>query len=158
MAAITPPGGTLKVEAIFSEANDVLAYVAAFATGLVGLGFVRLAVGMRGLVGHMALGLLVMHLAVLTRTLYWDAASDIVGEEKWSRWFEMSGGANVNIVFNTLIVFASYHALRALQLSIPEDIRDRYTLLGAAFYPRLGLIDALASAMRQTWRWLFGRA
>ena len=38
---------------VFASLNQLLADVAAAATGIVGLGFVRLAIAYRGFVGHM---------------------------------------------------------------------------------------------------------
>ena len=122
------------------QTNIVLAYAAAICTGIVALGFVRLITASVPLVRHMALGLILMHIAVLTRTLYWDVLRRIVGTDAWGGWFGLAERSSINIVFNVMIVLASYHALRALKLSIPEDIRARYSLVGSAFYPRLGFI------------------
>ncbi|WOI58377.1 hypothetical protein [Palleronia sp. LCG004] len=134
------------------ELSHVSAYLAAFATGLVGYGFVRLSIRGEGLVRHLATGLLLMHLAVFTRTLYWDGIRNFMDPELWARWSNFSGGTAVNVVFNTMVIFAGYHSLKALKLAIPEEDRDRFSLLGAAFYPRLRMIESMSSMLKKRQR------
>lgn len=132
------------------------AYGAMGATLTVGYGFVRLALRHTGIIGDLATGLLLMHAAVLLRTLYWDGLRAALPDPVWQRWYEMSGETAINLLFNTMIVLAGYHSLRALRLSIPEEIRGEYTLLGAAFYPRIRLLEALKAALIRFWRRFFG--
>ena len=147
----------MTIGEVVRELTQATAYIAAAGTGLVGLGFVRLTFGDRGLVHHLALGLMVMHAAVFLRTLYWDVARDWMPPAAWEAWTDMTDGISVNLVFNVLLIFALYHSLKALKLSIPEDIRGDYTIVTAALYPRLRVMQALTGALRRIWRRLIRR-
>lgn len=143
----------MSIEGTLYAASHFSAYFAALAAGIVGYGFVRLAFRQSGLVGHMAVGLLMMHLAVFLRTLYWDAFRNLAPEELWTWWYDWSGESSINVFFNVLVILAGYHSLKALHLAIPADVRAEYSLIGAAFYPRRRVLqrfcDALARLLRR---------
>ncbi len=108
--------------------------VALIVTGLMGLGFVRLAWTARGLIGHLAQGVVMVHAAVFLRTLYRDILPLAVAPEVL---FARPAFLTVSLVLNALIVLAGWHGLRALHLAIPDAVRGRYSLLTAALYPPL---------------------
>ncbi len=102
-------------------------------TGLMAAGFVRLAFRGRGLVGHMAIGIVTVHSAVFLRTLYRDLAPLVFDES--SVLFSRGAFLVVALALNGLIAIAGWHGLKALYLAIPEQARGRYSLLTAAMYP-----------------------
>jgi hypothetical protein len=111
------------------------AFLALVVTGLMAIGFVRLALRARGLVGHLAIGILAIHAAVFLRTLYRDFAPLLLDDG--SVLFTRGGSLVAALVLNVLIVVAGWHGLRALHLAIPAAARRRYSLLTAALYPPL---------------------
>jgi len=132
--------------------DQVLACLAAAAAGLVGYGFLRLAFRHSGSVGHLATGLLLMHLVVVSRSLYLGTIRFLVSPEVWTAWLALNGDHVANLVLNALVVLAGYHSLKALKLSIPPEIRDEYSLIGTAFYPRLRVFDILRDFLLACWR------
>ncbi len=140
----------------FYASSHASAYLAVAATAIVGYGFVRLAFKHSGLVGHLAMGLLLMHTAMFVRTLYWDGLRNVVPKSAWDQWYVASNGTAVNLVFNVMVILAGYHSLKALKLAIPEEIRGQYSLLGAAFYPRLRILDTLRRAIIALWNRVSG--
>lgn len=103
--------------------------------GLMAAGFVRLAWRSRGLVGHMATGILAVHGAIFLRTLYRDILPLVLGEG--SAAYGRLAFLSVTLTLNLLLILAGWHGLRALYLAIPPEDRGRYTLLTAALYPPL---------------------
>lgn len=120
--------------------NDVMTtvhlgsvFLVVLVTGLMAVGFVRLAYWARGLVGHLARGILAIHLAILLRTLYRDVLPLFVMRD--AAVFAPAVMFSVAVALNVLIALAGWHGLRALYLAIPEPARGRYSLLTAALYP-----------------------
>jgi hypothetical protein len=111
------------------------AFLVLLVTGLMAAGFVRLSWYARGLIRHLAIGILTVHLAVFLRTLYRDVAPLIF--DGGSLIFSDTGVLAVALVLNALIALAGYHGLKALYLAIPKEARARYSLLTAALYPPL---------------------
>ena len=146
----------MTLREIIYASSHASAYLAVATTAVVGYGFVRLAFKHSGLVGHLATGLLLMHTAVFLRTLYWDGLRNVVPQSIWNQWYAISNGTAVNLVFNVMVILAGYHSLKALKLAIPEEIRSRYSLLGAAFYPRLRILNALRRAIIALWNRVSG--
>ena len=109
------------------------ALLALLVTGLMAAGFVRLALRAKGLVGHLATGIVMVHAAVFVRTLYRDIAPWFLDEG--SILLSRACFLIVTMVLNALIALAGWHGLRALYLAIPESARGRYSLLTAALYP-----------------------
>ncbi len=130
------------------ELNHRSAILASLATIFISVGFVRLALKEKGLIRHLATGLLLMHMVVFLRTFYWDVVQYFTGTVAWEEWSELTGGRAVNVIFNAMVVLAAYHSLRALKLAIPEDVRSEYSLIGAAFYPRPGFGKRLRKLRR----------
>jgi ABC-type transport system involved in cytochrome c biogenesis permease subunit len=120
---------------ILTVAHLGSAVLALVVTGLLAAGFVRLAWNARGLVRHMAVGILAIHSAVFLHTLYRDIVPWLFGGSAFL--FAPGAALAVALVLNTLIVVAGWHGLRALHLAIPEPARRRYTILTAALYPPL---------------------
>lgn len=146
----------MSISDILYTASHVSAYLGAIVTGILGYGFLRLSCRHSGVVGHLATGLLLMHVAVFLRTLYWDGLRNLLSAEIWARWYDLTGGTTVNLFFNLMVVGAGYHSLRALQLSIPEEVRGEYSLIGAAFYPRLRVLELLRDTLVAWWRRIRG--
>jgi hypothetical protein len=120
---------------ILTVAHLGSAVLALVVTGLLAAGFVRLAWIARGLVRHMAVGILAIHSAVFLRTLYRDIAPLFLDAS--TILFTPVGALAAALVLNTLIVVACWHGLRALHLAIPKPARGRYSILTAALYPPL---------------------
>lgn len=58
------------------------------------------------------------------------------GRSIWWDFFNGFGFGNTsNWIWNLIGLYASYHALKALHMLIPDKDRARYTLLTAPFYP-----------------------
>ena len=110
------------------------ALAALVVTGLMGLGFVRLAWAARGLTGHLAQGVVMIHSAVFLRTLYRDVLP--LGFPAGTL-FARPVFLAVTLLLNALIALAGWHGLRALHLAIPEEARGGYSLMTAALYPPL---------------------
>jgi hypothetical protein len=123
--------------------------MAALTAFLVGMGFVRLAILDRGPMGHFAAGLLLVHLAVLLRTLYRDIGPRIVEDDVWSRLFDPAGHLAVTVTINLLVIYSGYHSLKALLLVIPADRRGDYSLVTAALYPPWGIAAAPRALIRR---------
>ena len=120
---------------ILAVAQIGSALLALLVTGLMAAGFVRLAWHARGLVGHLATGVLTIHTAVFLRTFYRDIVPFLFDETTLVRSPTVT--LAVALLLNALIALAGWHGLRALHLAIPEPARRRYSLLTAALYPPL---------------------
>ena len=119
---------------ILTVSQVVSALVALLVTGLIALGFVRLARAAEGLIGNLAFGIVTIHAATFLRTLYRDILPMFVDVEiLFARVMFLS----VTLALNVLIVLSGWHGLRALHLAIPEPQRARYSMLTAALYPPL---------------------
>lgn len=116
--------------------NNLSAAAAVLATALLVWGFVRLGMKSAGIIRHLALGLLLMHLVVFLRTGYWHVVSMLFPLWKVGAVIESDIGTALLVLFNLLVVVAGYFSLKALWLAIPAAKRSDYGLLGAAFYPR----------------------
>lgn len=121
---------------LLMEINNVSAFAAVLATTLLVWGFVRLSVKSTGIVRHLALGLMLMHLVVFLRTGYWHIVSILVPLWKVGSVIESDFGTVLLVVFNLIVVVSGYFSLKALWLAIPATRRSDYSLIGAAFYPK----------------------
>lgn len=72
--------------------------------------------------------------SMLLRGAWWDGLPFVMGREEFRAFY--GGGTWPNIIFHLMIVAASLRLLRGFWLMIPDDEREDYTVLTAAFYPR----------------------
>jgi hypothetical protein len=121
---------------ILVDLNHLSAIAAILATAILVWGFVRLGLKSKGLIRHLALGLLLMHLVVFLRTGYWHIVSFVFPIWKVGFVTQSDIGTAVFLLFNLIVVVAGFFSLKALWLAIPSTVRQDYSLLGAAFYPR----------------------
>ncbi len=109
------------------------------------LGLVAVAWGYRGhwtrrgsVTYHFAAGIAPLGVAYAVQRLYWDGfwtAFQWLDRPDWQAWAEWSGGTRINILPNLIVLFATYHSLRALHLLIPEDGRPHWPWPIAWLYP-----------------------
>lgn len=111
------------------------AVLAVIVTGLMTAGFVRLAWRARGLIGHFAKGVVIIHFCALVRTAYRDLVPLVLPET--SPLLSVEVWTGVVVTLNLLVAVAGWHGLLALYLAIPEPARRRYSILTAALYPPL---------------------
>jgi hypothetical protein len=90
---------------------------------------------------HFALGITTLCGSLVLRSLYWDVLPTLVHEPSWDIWGEATGWTKINVVWNLMVLFASYHLLRAMQLLIPERERSDWPLWRAPFYPHGHLVE-----------------
>jgi hypothetical protein len=137
---------------------DMVNNIVAIATGIVLLlawrGFVGHTLSWRGTprsaTFHLALGTCALIWAVIFRMAYWDVAPvafEVVEPGLWGEWAAAVGWTDVNIIFDALLLFGSWHLLRALQMLVPEEERHLWPMWRAPFYPQ-------GNVLERFWKWL----
>ncbi len=139
----------MTIETFYDVLNHLFALTAIAASALLTYGYLRLSLTCTGLIRHLAAGLLLMHLVVLLRTFYWEVLAQMDTGIGFWMISEMPAGGIVHILFNCLVVAAAYHSLKALWLAIPAQVRSDYSLIEAAFYPRMRIVRRIGALLAQ---------
>lgn len=72
--------------------------------------------------------------AFFLRGLWWDGVQGLIGREAFRALY--GGGMWPNLIFHSIVIGAAWRLLRGFWLMIPDEDRDHYAVLTAAFYPR----------------------
>ena len=129
--------------------NEALALLAVFSMMIVMRGLVSWAFEHeRSATMHFALGITVLCGSLVLRSLYWDVLPALMAPAVWEAWGTATRWAEINVVWNAMVLFAAYHLLRAMQLLIPEADRANWPLWRAPFYPHGHLIEKIIRRWR----------
>ncbi|OWU77593.1 hypothetical protein ATO3_02580 [Marinibacterium profundimaris] len=98
---------------------------------------------------HLALAAILLMVGGAGRSIYWEGVSIALDAEARRAFRAQLGGMDVNVVFNSILIWSAIHWLKLLHLMIPENERGRWSIWTAPCWPSSGFsFDGL----RDLWR------
>lgn len=134
--------------------NEATALFAVVIMGLVARGFIPLVFTHQkdDILSYLSKGVAVLVASQVLRLVYWDwvhSAGLRYYPELWETWLAMSRQLAVNVVPNLMLVCAGYYFLKARWLLIPDEDRDKWSILSAPFYPARHVVSITLSKIRR---------
>ena len=106
----------------------------------------------RRLAWHLVLAVSLLMVGSFGRSIYWEGTSLILDGDARRAFRLLFGGMNINLVFNTLLIWSSLHWLKFLHLLIPASQRDAWSMWTAPCWPNRSLWPGSLEALRDIWR------